>query len=110
MAPHDDAAGRAADPDLIARGAALAVDRGCAACHGSSFAGGVGPSWVGLAGSKVSLADGTVAVADDAYLARSIVDPGADVVDGYVVPMPVVDLAGDDVDALVAFIRSLDGP
>ena len=61
---------------------------GCAGCHGVDFRGGVAPALVGLAGSTVALADGTTVVADRAYLAESIAEPGAKVVAGATLRMP----------------------
>lgn len=89
------------------RGATVARDRGCAGCHGSKGEGGVGPKWVGLAGSEVELADGDRVVADDAYLRRAITDPTADKIAGYSMEMPQVDLSTEEVDDLVAYIKDL---
>jgi cytochrome c oxidase subunit 2 len=55
----------------------------------------------------VALEDGSEVVADREYLRRSIIDPAADVVAGYSVAMPVMNLDDDEVDALVAYIEAL---
>jgi cytochrome c oxidase subunit 2 len=86
------------------RGAELADDNGCSACHRS---GAVGPSWEGLYGSDVELEDGSVVVADEDYLTRAITDPGADISAGFNVSMPDNDLDDEEVAALVAYIREL---
>ena len=91
-------------------GEALARSAGCASCHGGSFQGGVGPGWVGLAGSEVELSDGSVVIADDGYLFESIRDPGAKVVAGFSVQMPRNTLSDAEIDEIVAFIRSLGSP
>jgi cytochrome c oxidase subunit 2 len=91
-------------------GEALAREAGCASCHGVSFEGGVGPGWVGLAGSEVVLSDGSVVTAGDDYLFESIRDPGARVVDGFSVQMPRNSLSDAEIDEIVAFIRSLGSP
>ena len=92
-----------------ARGRQLVEDVGCQSCHRAG--GGVGPSWDGLYGSTVELDDGTTVVADEAYLTRSIVDPGAEKVDGYAVDMPdYPSLDDDDIAAIVAYIRTLGEP
>lgn len=80
---------------------------GCAACHGRDGEGGVGPAWVGLAGSERTLDDGRTLVADVDYLRRSITDPGADVVAGYTIRMPVAALSETEVDDLVTYIQVL---
>ena len=88
-------------------GARLASQYGCAACHGSHGEGGVGPKWVGLYGSTVTLSDGSTAVVDRAYLARAITDPDAQIPKGVTVKMPKSNLSDADVQALVDYIISL---
>ena len=89
-------------------GADLARQYGCAACHGPNGEGGTGPAWIGLFGSEVELKDGSVVVADEAYLRRSIVDPNAEIPANVVLPMPVNgQLTPEAIDALVEYIKSL---
>lgn len=102
----------AAEPDRdlspqAAAGREIALDKGCAACHGENGEGGVGPAWIGLADSTVELEGGGAMVADAAYLRRSIVDPEAEIVAGMTVKMPLTELSASDVDALVAYIQEL---
>ncbi len=85
----------------------VAREAGCVACHGDRGEGTLGPAWIGLVGSTVTLEDGRQVVADTAYLRRSILDPEADVVDGFAIAMPKAELDDDQVDALVAYIESL---
>ncbi len=71
-----------------------------------------GPGWGGLYGHEVTLADGSTVTADDAYLARSITDPDAEVVKGYepgVMPSFAEDFDEEELKSLVAYIRSLEG-
>ncbi len=93
--------------DPVARGKELAIANGCAACHGSDGQGGVGPTFVGLAGSTVELADGTTVVADTEYIRRSIIDPSADIRPGFNVNMPERSFEPGEVDLIVAWIESL---
>lgn len=93
--------------EAASRGEQVAVDAGCQACHGGNWAGGVGPSLVGLAGSTVSLDDGTTAVADDAYLTTAITEPAAQKTAGYTIVMPANQLTAEQVADVVAFIREL---
>jgi cytochrome c oxidase subunit 2 len=88
-------------------GRTIAQDNGCAACHGTAGEGGIGPAWAGLAGSTVTLEDGSEIVADTDYLRRSILEPDADRVDGYTIEMPKADLDPAEVDALIAYIEAL---
>jgi len=92
-----------------AAGAKLARSNGCAGCHGVNFTGASGPGWAGLAGSEVTLNDGTTVIADDAYLTRAITDPGAQTVDGYSIRMPTNNLSDAEVADIVAYIRALAG-
>lgn len=89
-------------------GEELAQSLGCASCHSTNGDRKQGPTWQGLAGSEVTLIDGTTVTADDEYLARSITDPQAEVVDDFIPIMPDLGVSPADVDALVAYIQELD--
>ena len=104
------ACGGSSGSDLSAEAAAgrtIANTSGCGSCHGADGSGGVGPKFVGLYGSQVTLSDGSTVVADDEYLRRSITDPDAERVEGYAVNMPVTGLDDGDIDAVLAYIREL---
>lgn len=103
-----------ATPALVARGKQLYSADGCVGCHSISGGAGAGPALNGAAGRSVKLSGGKSITADDAYLARSITDPNADVVDGYRPGIMSAAVAGfdlaakpEDVKALVAYIKSL---
>lgn len=99
----------AASSPLAAQGRELANSAGCSACHGTDGrGGGVGPEWIGLAGSTVTLEDGSQVVADTDYVRRAIIDPSADVRAGYTIQMPDVNLDDDEVAALVAYIEEME--
>ena len=100
-------------PALIARGKSLFAADGCSACHSLTGAAGVGPSLKDIAGKEVTLSTGETITADDAYLEQSILDPDAQVVKGYRAGVMPAAIEGfnlpnkpDDVDALVAFVKS----
>ncbi len=92
-----------------AAGRTLALVSGCASCHGEDGEGGIGPQFIGLYGSDVELDDATTVEADDAYLSRSITDPGAEKVAGFEINMPTNGLSDDEVTQIVTWIREL-GP
>ncbi|NND76344.1 MAG: cytochrome c [Ilumatobacter sp.] len=94
--------------EAAARGRTTAIAKGCAGCHGQNGEGGIGPSWTGLAGSEVQLFDGSVVVADDAYLVRAIKDPAADLLADYAIQMPQNELSDAEVADIVAYIKELD--
>lgn len=89
------------------RGREISSSKGCAACHGSNGQGGVGPTWVGLAGAEVELLDGTFVVADEAYLVRAIADPAADLRAGYTLQMPSNALTDSEIADVIAYIEDL---
>jgi mono/diheme cytochrome c family protein len=100
-------------PALVARGKQLYAADSCSGCHSLTGTAGAGPTFKGLAGSAVELATSQTIRADDAYLARSITNPDAQVVRGYHAGLmaPAIasfDLAAkpSDIRALVAFIKS----
>jgi cytochrome c oxidase subunit 2 len=85
----------------------LAAQLGCASCHTTDGSRAEGPTWQGLYGSIVTLADGTSVKADDAYLRQAIVDPSSQIVAGYTGGMPAKQLTDSQVTQLIAFIRTL---
>ena len=98
-----------------AKGGYYLGSNGCVGCHWATEGNDPGgPSFYGLPGSKVELADGRTVTADDAYLIRSIVDPEADLVKGYApgsmsgrVPKGLI--TEDQAKAIVAYMKTLEG-
>jgi cytochrome c551/c552 len=83
---------------------------GCRACHSIDGTEGVGPTWKGVYGSQVQLADGSAVTADHDYLLESIRDPGAKIVQGFQNIMPpniAQDMTDGQVEDVIAFIESL---
>jgi cytochrome c oxidase subunit 2 len=97
------------EPDLAEAGRSAAARHGCLSCHTTDGQRHIGPTWRGLYGSRVRFEDGRSAIADETYLTRSMMDPLAEVVDGYRPLMPSYQglLDADDAAAIVEFIRSL---
>jgi cytochrome c oxidase subunit 2 len=112
-ARHADV-GRAAgaEGDLAARGRRVAERSACFACHTTDGQRATGPTWRGLYGSTVALADGRSVRADAVYLTRSMMDPTDDLAAGFTPVMPSYrgQLDPAEVAALVEFIKSLSGP
>jgi cytochrome c oxidase subunit II len=88
-------------------GKAAVAELGCSTCHSVDGSDGVGPTWKGLAGSKVELDSGKTVTADDAYLTRAITKPGDQVVAGFKSIMPERDLPDDQVASIVAYLNAL---
>jgi mono/diheme cytochrome c family protein len=96
---------------LAGTGAKLYESLGCSSCHTLTGAKSVGPTWKGLAGSKVQLSTGQTVTADDAYLLESILDPDKQIVKGYPkgimsAAIPPGSVPEAKAKALVAFIKS----
>jgi cytochrome c oxidase subunit 2 len=92
--------------DLVAQGQGLAQSLGCLACHSVDGSKGVGPSWQGLYGETVTFADGSTIKADEGYIKDSILNPSAKIVKGYAAVMPAFTPSEQELNALIAFIKS----
>jgi cytochrome c oxidase subunit 2 len=83
---------------------------GCASCH----AGGPqqrGAKLEGIYGKEVKLVGGSPVIANDEYIRNSILNPGAQVVEGYQPIMPTFkgQVTEEQLVSLVAYIKSLSG-
>ena len=94
-------------PPIAAEGRSIALQNGCASCHGTEGQGGIGPAFTGLSGSSVELDDGSTVIADRAYLIEAIKDPAAKQAAGYRLAMPTNRLTDDEIDQVVAYIEAL---
>jgi cytochrome c1 len=91
----------------VALGADLATDSGCRNCHSTDGSIGLGPSWAGLAGSTVALADGSTVTATAGYIAESIRSPDAKIVAGFPAGlMQIISFTDEEIKALVAYISA----
>jgi len=97
------------DPVLI--GQQLASLYGCAVCHSVDGSKKVGPTWLHLYNSSVSLSDGTKVTADVKYLTNSIENPNLQIVSGFspnVMPDTFAQaLTQPQIQNLIAYIESL---
>ncbi len=93
--------------DPVARGQRLANDRGCIACHSTDGSRRTGPSWQGLYDSEVELEDGSTVTVDKDYIRTSILEPNKDIHKGYPPVMQAYDFDDEQIESIVAFIRSL---
>jgi len=93
-------------------GQQIAARSGCTACHSINGSELVGPTWQGLAGRSVTLANGSTVTADDAYLEESIVSPNAKVVEGFepgIMPQDFgTRLTPEEIQSLIAYIKTLE--
>ncbi|MEM7138302.1 MAG: cytochrome c [Myxococcota bacterium] len=84
--------------------------KGCIACHAiDGERQQPCPNWSGLFGKERLLTSGETVIADEAYIANSIVNSWDQVVQGYGKTMPPYNFPDEEVQALVAYVKSLGG-
>ena len=92
-------------------GRKLAQEKGCLGCHSLDGSRGVGPTFKGLFGSRVTVLKGktrATVTADEAYLRECIRKPNTQLLEGFQPIMPTFpELSDDDVTALVEFIEGV---
>ena len=110
----DDGGGSSGGSGGAQSGEELYRQYACASCHSLDGSEGTGPSFKGLAGSKVKLEGGEEVTADAAYLEKAITDPDADVTEGYNAGLMKASIDGfdlgskpEDVQKLVEFIQGV---
>ena len=99
-------------PALVAQGKALTASKGCAGCHSIDGTKEAGPTWKGLAGSKVHLTNGSTITATDSYLVGVIEDPTTLKVVGYDPSLmasyiPPGTISQSQAIAIVAYIKTI---
>ncbi len=103
-------AGGTTGESMQSAGQRLFESNGCISCHATG-GGGRGPQLDGLFGKTVELANGQTVTADEQYIRESILMPTNKVVAGYDPIMPTFQgrISEDDVNQLVAYVKSLGG-
>lgn len=93
-----------------AAAASILEAKGCLGCHSTDGSTKVGPTLRGLTGSTVAVVTAGArrsVTADEAYLRRSILEPKADIVDGFPDVMPTIPMTPQELDDAVAAINAL---
>ncbi len=111
LASSGDAGGEGGDAARVAMGRQLFTSKGCVACHATDGTRRVGPSLKGVFGHEVTVVTGgaeRTITADADYVRRSIREPTADVVKGFQPLMPPQPLTDDEIEAIIAFLRTLE--
>ncbi len=104
---EQQAAAKTAAATTEGHGELLVSQNGCLACHSINGVEGIGPTWLGLYGSQVELADGGTVTADDAYISESILNPTAKVAKGYPPTMPPFTFTPDEIADIIAYLKTL---
>lgn len=97
---------------LAEQGRRVAAENGCLKCHSVDGTRHIGPTWTDLYLREERLANGKIVVADEGYLTKSMMDPAADIVQGFQNVMPTFQgkLSPPEVAAVVEYIKSLQTP
>ncbi len=98
-----------------ARGQGLFTQLGCNSCHNVNGQPGAGPALNGLYNSSRKLANGETVIADEEYLRTAILEPDAQIAEGYQPGVMSLGIArvedrlrqGNTTDALIEYIKSL---
>ncbi len=83
---------------------------GCGACHSIDGTPNTGPTLKGVWGKTETLTDGRQVVVDENYVRKSVLEPMADIVQGYPPQMPSFkgQISDKKLDGLIAYIKSLE--
>ncbi|HXX80003.1 MAG TPA: c-type cytochrome, partial [Thermodesulfovibrionales bacterium] len=91
-------------------GLTLLESKGCLGCHSVDGSKKIGPTFKGLYGSQVTVVtkgkERTI-TSDEAYLRRSILEPGADIVKGYQNIMPALPVTKEELDTIIQYLKTL---
>lgn len=101
-----------AKPEVGSAGLALLQKHGCLGCHSLDGSRAVGPSFQGIGGREVivvTAGEKQTLQTDRIYLEAAIVDPGADIVEGYPPAMPSYAgrIPADELAVLLDYLEGL---
>ena len=103
-----DESGLSDDP--VERGMQWTEQYGCLSCHSTDGSRLVGPTWQGVFGNQETLSDGSTVTVDEEYIRDSILNPGANIVQGFSNVMPAnfsQQLTDQQITDIILYIQSL---
>lgn len=104
--PSEENSGISSPVDI---GQQIAEELGCMACHTTDGTIQIGPSFKGIYGKEEVMEGGTKVKIDEEYLRRSILDPDADIVEGFSAGlMPAYEglISEEDIENIIEFIKA----
>ena len=112
VSPAEGASEEELQAQLAQAGERLSVLKGCNACHSVDGSPLVGPTYKGLYGkTEMVITDGTrrEVTVDDAYIRRSMLEPNADLTEGFqpLMPSQAGLVTDEEIDALIAYLKTL---
>ena len=95
--------------NVVEEGRRVAAEQGCLKCHTVDGTRHLGPTWSNLYLKEERLTTGRTVVADEAYLTKSMMDPAAELVQGFPNVMPTYQgkMSAPETAAVVEYIKSL---
>lgn len=92
----------------VQRGKQIYTEQGCPACHSTDGSEGLGPTHQNIFGRQETLTDGTTITVDEEYIRESIVDPNANIVEGYQpVMQPYSHLSDSEIQSIIEYMKSI---
>lgn len=99
------------ETEMALQGEQVYALKGCAACHKTDGTSQLAPTWKGLYGKEEKVTENGKAVSikvDDAYIKESIKNPQQKITVGFEnTPMPVFPVSDEEIDQLIAYIKTL---
>lgn len=109
LATNAGSSSKPADLPPAEWGKQLVQEFACTTCHSTDGSEKVGPTWQGIFGHEVQLADGSTVTVDENYIRESILEPNAKVVQGFPSVMNTYkgQLNEEQINAIIEYIKSL---
>lgn len=92
---------------IVEQGRQLAENNGCFACHSIDGSKSLGPGWQNIIGREEVLADDSSIIVDESYFKESILSPAEKIVKGFPPVMVSYQLSGEQLDAIIAYVKSI---
>lgn len=99
------------DTEMALMGEQVFTLKGCGACHKTDGSSDLAPSWKGLFGKEQKVIENgkeVSVVVDEAFIRESIKNPSQKIAVGFnKIPMPVFPVSDEEIEQLIAYIKTL---